>query len=93
MLLTAVVLFAAVAQSSDGVPIHYTDQGKSEPALVFAHCWACDRHLWDAHVAVFSKNHRVVAIDLPGHGESGKNRYLPARRAARIDPTKALRAE
>lgn len=74
MLLTAVVLFAAVVQSSDGVPIHYSDQGNLEPALVFVHCWACDRHLWDGQVAAFSGNHRVVAIDLPGHGESGKNR-------------------
>ncbi len=75
MLLTAVVLLAAaVARSSDGVPIHYTDQGKGEPALVFVHCWSCDSHLWDAQVAAFAGNHRVVAIDLAGHGESGKAR-------------------
>ena len=75
MLLPAIVLMAAnVVRSSDGVPIHYTDQGKGEPALVFVHCWACDLHLWDAQVAVFGGNHRVVAIDLAGHGESGKNR-------------------
>ncbi len=75
MLLTAVVLLAeVVARSSDGVPIHFTDQGKGDPALVFVHCWSCDLHLWDAQVAAFAKTQRVVAIDLAGHGESLKPR-------------------
>src|SRR5918992_326037 len=65
---------AEVVPAKDGVPIHYSVQGKGEPALVFIHCWSCDRHLWDNQVSVFAKNHRVVTIDLPGHGESGKER-------------------
>ena len=64
----------AVVTSSDGVPIHYTVQGEGDTALVFIHCWACDRHLWDNQVAEFSKTNRVVTIDLPGHGESGLER-------------------
>ncbi len=60
--------------ASDGVPIHYAVQGKGEPALVFIHCWSCNRHLWDNQVAEFSKTHLVVTIDLPGHGESGLER-------------------
>src|SRR5262245_39835781 len=64
----------SVVESADGVPIHYSVQGKGEPALVFIHCWSCDRHLWDNQVPVFSKNHRIVTIDLPGHGESGQER-------------------
>ena len=80
LFLTFVVPFAqpgrdtAVVAASDGVPIHYAVQGKGEPALVFIHCWACDRHLWDNQVAEFAKTHRVVTIDLPGHGESGQTR-------------------
>ncbi|HKR22009.1 MAG TPA: alpha/beta hydrolase [Pyrinomonadaceae bacterium] len=65
---------AEVVAAADGVPIHYSVQGKGEPALVFVHCWSCDRHLWDNQVAAFAKNHRVVTIDLPGHGESGQQR-------------------
>jgi pimeloyl-ACP methyl ester carboxylesterase len=65
---------AAVVAAADGVPIHYSVQGKGEPTLVFIHCWSCDRHLWDNQVSVFSKNHQVVTIDLPGHGESGQER-------------------
>jgi pimeloyl-ACP methyl ester carboxylesterase len=63
-----------VVNASDGLPIHYAVQGKGEPALVFIHCWACNRHFWDNQVAEFSKTYRVVTIDLPGHGESGKER-------------------
>ncbi|HET6892118.1 MAG TPA: alpha/beta hydrolase [Pyrinomonadaceae bacterium] len=65
---------AEVVSAADGVPIHYSVQGKGEPALVFIHCWSCDRHLWDDQVSAFAKNHKVVTIDLPGHGESGQRR-------------------
>jgi pimeloyl-ACP methyl ester carboxylesterase len=65
---------SAVVNASDGVPIHYADTGKGEPALVFIHCWGCNRSFWENQVAEFSKTNRVVTIDLPGHGESGVGR-------------------
>ena len=74
MLLSVLLLLAAVIPAADGVPIYYDVQGKGDPALVFIHCWSCDRRLWDNQVSVFAKDHRVVTIDLPGHGESGKGR-------------------
>lgn len=63
-----------VARSRDGQEIHYHVEGQGEPALVFVHCWACDRHLWDEQVAAFAPRHRVVTLDLAGHGESGRTR-------------------
>ena len=80
LFLTLVVPFVqseratAVVNASDGVPIHYTVQGKGEPALVFVHCWACDGNLWENQVPEFAKKYRVVTIDLPGHGKSGQGR-------------------
>ena len=65
---------SSIVKAGDGVPIHYSIYGKGEPALVFIHCWGCDRHLWDNQVEVFSKTNLVVTIDLPGHGESGQQR-------------------
>lgn len=65
---------SAVVPAADGVPIHYSVAGKGEPALVFVHCWSCNRHLWDNQVSEFAKRHQVVTIDLPGHGESGQGR-------------------
>ena len=64
----------AAVNAADGVPIHYSVQGKGEPALVFIHCWGCDRNLWENQVPEFAKKYRVVAIDLPGHGQSGQGR-------------------
>lgn len=63
-----------VVPATDGVPIHYSVQGKGEPALFFIHCGSCDRHVWENQVPVFAKNHKVVTIDLPGHGQSGQGR-------------------
>jgi sigma-B regulation protein RsbQ len=80
LLLTLAFPFAQTAQNSavvnaaDGVPIQYSVQGKGDTALVFVHCWACDRTYWDNQVAEFAKNYRVVTIDLPGHGQSGQGR-------------------
>jgi pimeloyl-ACP methyl ester carboxylesterase len=65
---------AEVVQAKDGVAINYAVQGKGEPALVFVHCWSCDRNYWENQVPVFAKNHQVVTIDLPGHGAAGQGR-------------------
>ncbi len=56
--------------SADGARIRYTSEGKGEPALVFVHCWECDRTYWDNQVSAFAKERRVVTLDLAGHGES-----------------------
>jgi sigma-B regulation protein RsbQ len=74
MVLSILLLLAEVISGSDGVPIKYNVQGNGDTALVFIHCWSCDSSLWENQVTAFSKNHRVVTIDLPGHGESGKDR-------------------
>ncbi len=62
------------AVSADGVQIRYELKGKGEPTLVFVHGWCCDRSYWREQLPYFAKRHRVVAIDLAGHGESGLNR-------------------
>ena len=80
LLLTLTIPFAqadrntAVVNAADGVPVQYSVQGKGDTALVFVHCWACDRSYWDNQVPEFAKNYRIVTIDLPGHGQSGQGR-------------------
>jgi pimeloyl-ACP methyl ester carboxylesterase len=61
-------------KSDDGVPIVYEVHGKGDIALVFVHCWCCNRHFWDAQVPDFSRHYKVVTLDLAGHGESGLKR-------------------
>ncbi|MGZ4886937.1 MAG: alpha/beta fold hydrolase [Candidatus Aminicenantales bacterium] len=58
----------------DGVTIVYSVCGKGGPALVFIHGGLAERSFWDAELKAFAGTHRVVALDLAGHGESGTNR-------------------
>lgn len=62
------------ATSADQVAIKYETAGRGEPALVFVHCWTCNRGYWDKQVEHFAKRHHVVRLDLAGHGESGRER-------------------
>lgn len=49
--------------------IHFTDEGTGTP-LVFVHGY-CETHtLWLNFVRPFTKNYRVICIDLPGFGKS-----------------------
>jgi len=60
--------------SFDNEPIVYEEAGTGEPTLVFVHCWSCDKSYWAGQINYFSKNYKVIAIDLAGHGESGVGR-------------------
>ena len=57
----------------DGAKIRYYDLGntKAKNALVFVHCWTCNVEFWKDSYRAFP-NYRVIAMDLPGHGESDK---------------------
>ena len=57
-----------------GVLIDYTDSEKGDTTLLFVHGWCLNKSYWVNQVAFFSKRYRVVTIDLPGFGLSGKNR-------------------
>lgn len=60
--------------SPDSIPIAYSVTGASAPALVFVHCWCCDRGYWKEQVGYFASRNKVVTLDLAGHGESGAGR-------------------
>jgi len=65
------------AIADDGVRIAFESRGSSAPGaptLVFVHGWSCDRSYWNNQLASFSRDYRVVAVDLAGHGESGTGR-------------------
>lgn len=68
------VVKRGTARAPDGVSIAYDVRGAGDPTLVFVHCWACDRTFWKEQVDVFAEDHRVVTLDLAGHGESGRER-------------------
>ena len=70
-----------VVHSKDGTSISYEIYGAGEPTLVFVHGWSCDARYWRAQLAHFSKNYRVVMLDLAGHGHSGTTRSQYTMRA------------
>lgn len=63
-----------IVASRDGVPIAYDVRGAGDVALVFVHCWACNRAFWREQADAFAARYRVVTLDLAGHGMSGKDR-------------------
>jgi pimeloyl-ACP methyl ester carboxylesterase len=84
--LTAVLVIAPAAKAQksataegkshfaklDGARIHYKSYGKGREALVLIHGWTCNLDNWRDQVPDFAKRNRVIAIDLPGHGQSDK---------------------
>jgi sigma-B regulation protein RsbQ len=64
------------ARSADGVEIVYSERGKGGIALVFIHGGLADRTFWAPQLSGLSDRFRIVALDLAGHGESGRNRKL-----------------
>jgi pimeloyl-ACP methyl ester carboxylesterase len=56
----------------DGVNLRYLNTGTGDPTLVFIHGWCCDQSMWGEQIEAFAPKHRVIAVDLRGHGESDK---------------------
>ena len=56
----------------DGAKIHYKSYGKGREALVLVHGWSCNLGHWRDQIPDLSKRNRVIALDLPGHGQSDK---------------------
>ena len=56
----------------DAMRVHYQNYGEGKEAIVFIHGWSCNLNFWKANIPAFTKQSRVIAIDLPGHGESDK---------------------
>ncbi len=63
-----------VVPSEDGALVSFEVCGRGEPTLIFVHGWCCDARYWRAQVPHFAKRHRVVTLDLAGHGHSGATR-------------------
>jgi len=50
--------------------IAFEQSGDSGPALALLHGWGLNHHVWSGITCHISDTHRVVAFDLPGHGDS-----------------------
>jgi len=56
----------------DGAKIHYVNYGKGSDALVLIHGWTMNVDNWRDQIQDLASRYHVIAIDLPGHGQSDK---------------------
>jgi len=56
----------------DEYRVAYSDSGGGPDALVLVHGWDSDRRVWDEQLEPLARAHRVLAVDLLGHGRSDK---------------------
>jgi pimeloyl-ACP methyl ester carboxylesterase len=54
----------------DAVNLSYHESGAGDPPFVFVHGWCCNHTHFAPQIAYFEPRHRVVAVDLRGHGAS-----------------------
>jgi pimeloyl-ACP methyl ester carboxylesterase len=66
----AVLLLAASWAVLGSAELAFKKEGKG-PGTVLIHGFGGNRSVWAEQVARLKKDHTVLAIDLPGHGESG----------------------
>jgi len=58
-----------------GCPVNYLRWGDAKkPGVVLIHGGAAHAHWWAFIAPQLAKNHHVVALDLSGHGDSGKRK-------------------
>ena len=55
----------------DGLRLHYLEAGSGEPVLLL-HGWPTSSFLWRNVIGPIAENNRVIALDLPGFGQSEK---------------------
>ena len=55
-------------QNRDGVALAYEDSNEGLSPILFVHGWGCDHSFFAPQMAFFKPRHRVVAVDLRGHG-------------------------
>lgn len=62
----------AASVEIDGRKINYLQMGQEGPAVVFIHGFGGDLNNWMFNQPNLAEKHRTYALDLPGHGASGK---------------------
>jgi pimeloyl-ACP methyl ester carboxylesterase len=54
----------------DDVRLFFTDDGEQDPPVLLVHGYTADTHDWSWQIPELVASHRVIAVDLRGHGRS-----------------------
>jgi pimeloyl-ACP methyl ester carboxylesterase len=66
----------SASQTIEGVRIHYVTTGQGSP-LVLIHGYLVSHRSWELVLEMLAEDHLVVALDLPGSGESDRPADYP----------------
>ena len=75
--------------AEDGVPLYYTDEGQGLPIFLI-HGITMNHKFFQHNTPVLAKTHRVVTMDIRGHGYSGKQELNWTLRQAARDVRKLI---
>ena len=56
-------------RTPSGIEWYYELEGQG-PVILFLHGWGCNAQVWAQQVKHFASTHRMLTLDLPGHGRS-----------------------
>ena len=76
-----------------GAKIHYERTGKRSRRVALSHGWGCDTSLMKPVADALGPDMRVLSIDFPGHGQSGRPPEpwgVPEYAAATLDALRKL---
>jgi len=59
----------------DGMDIAYLDEGRGDQVILLIHGLGTNAKGWQRNLPALSRDHRVIAVDLPGYGMSSKDAY------------------
>ena len=62
----------------DGLRVRYADRGSGDSVVLLIHGFGGDLDNWLFNLDTLAEKHRTLALDLPGHGESGKTILEPS---------------
>lgn len=65
--------------TTHGTTIHYTDTGEGPRTVILMHGWGCSCSTVESIRALLAPSHRVITVDLPGHGSSEEPPERPDR--------------
>ncbi len=81
-LVAGLLLGATAGIAGDNAP--WSDErGSGDPTIVLLHGIGADRNVWNLVAPHLVRNHRVVVVDLPGHGSSPPIRDVSVANVAR----------
>lgn len=59
--------------TENGTRIHYRDEGQSDaPPVVLIHGSNASLHTWEPWEQILGQHYRIISLDLPGHGLTGR---------------------